>query len=229
MQYQNYQSPILGPFVVRHCRFVGIVVLAGFLAGARSPNSGTGAGAPLGLCGDDSGCVLRCAPRSPILGLALVRHSPDGDSATVRAGNSMRLSRKEHRMSEVSTVSAEEKAQASAAEKLTAKKAEIKAAYPHANVETLRWDDVAKKYQVQITCIACGDTSRWVYTSDLFQVKMCAKCAKAARKARQKALKAQKKADKAASKPVAPTTEMPMPQESDVDADVPSDEEVAQQ
>jgi len=61
--------------------------------------------------------------------------------------------------------------------------------YPHAITETLRHDPVAKKNQVQIRCVECGDTTRWVYTSDLFQVKHCTECGKKARaeKAKQKA------------------------------------------
>lgn len=32
------------------------------------------------------------------------------------------------------------------------------------------------KFQTRIKCTVCGDTSRLVYTSDLFQVKSCRKC-----------------------------------------------------
>ena len=48
--------------------------------------------------------------------------------------------------------------------------------YPHALVDTLTKDPELKKSKVRIKCVVCGDTSRWVYTSDLFQVKMCKKC-----------------------------------------------------
>ena len=84
---------------------------------------------------------------------------------------------------------------AKAAEKaekaLVKRKAEIEKNYEHAIVETLTFDEAAGnggKYKLQIECLLCGDTSRWVYTSDLFQVKHCTKCSEAAAK--------QKKADK---------------------------------
>ena len=80
-----------------------------------------------------------------------------------------------------------------AEEALAKRKAELAAKYPHARVETLRFDPTAGnggKYQVQITCTECGSTEHWLYTSDLFQRSTCDACAKAA--------KATKKAKKAA-------------------------------
>lgn len=95
--------------------------------------------------------------------------------------------------------------------RLAEMKAELKAKYPHALVETLRFVDSAGnggKFQVQIEC-ACGNKERWVYTSDLFQVKACAECTKKA-KAAKKAAKVQElkeareliKARKAEAEPV---------------------------
>ena len=52
------------------------------------------------------------------------------------------------------------------------------AKYPHAIRGTLTHDDNAGKNKVKIKCVECGDESRWVYTSDLFQTKMCDKCKK---------------------------------------------------
>lgn len=48
--------------------------------------------------------------------------------------------------------------------------------YPHALMESRRLDVQAKKQQVRIRCTTCGDTNRWVYTSDLWQVKICESC-----------------------------------------------------
>lgn len=62
--------------------------------------------------------------------------------------------------------------------------------YPHAIKDSLRYDASARKFQVRITCVECGDTNRWVYTSDLFQVstcKVCADKAKAAKRASKQA------------------------------------------
>lgn len=60
--------------------------------------------------------------------------------------------------------------------KKRAKHRECVQKYPHAIKETLRYDESAKKNKVRIKCVSCGDTSRWVYTSDLFQVKHCKDC-----------------------------------------------------
>ena len=79
------------------------------------------------------------------------------------------------------------------AEETQAKKAqkalEKVSKYPHAIINTLTHDPVAKKNKVQIECVECGDTTRWVYTSDLFQVRHCTECGKKAKaeKAKQKA------------------------------------------
>jgi hypothetical protein len=57
---------------------------------------------------------------------------------------------------------------------------------------TLAWDDVAKKQFVEIECTHEGcDQRRKVFTSDLFQVKVCLEHRNDARKAK----KAQDKAD----------------------------------
>lgn len=55
--------------------------------------------------------------------------------------------------------------------------------YPHAKPETLKFDEVAKKYSVEIECAECGETER-VYTSDLFQVQHCKNCRAEAKKAK---------------------------------------------
>lgn len=67
--------------------------------------------------------------------------------------------------------------------------------YPHAIVESLQFGKPGEvnptKYAVRIKCVVSGDTTRWVYTSDLFQVNMCeaeAKKAKAAKTATKNAL-----------------------------------------
>lgn len=53
--------------------------------------------------------------------------------------------------------------------------------YPHAKADTLKFDDAAGKFSVEIECTKCGE-SRRVYTSDLFQVKTCVACAGEAKK-----------------------------------------------
>jgi hypothetical protein len=67
------------------------------------------------------------------------------------------------------------------------------ARYPHADPETLTFDDAARKYSVIIHCTVCGEERR-VFTSDLFQINMCKKHgdeAKAAtRKVKREELKA---------------------------------------
>jgi hypothetical protein len=55
------------------------------------------------------------------------------------------------------------------------KKVDLGQKYPHAIMESLTLDPEKKKQKVRIRC-GCGDTSRWVYTSDLFQVKTCTAC-----------------------------------------------------
>jgi hypothetical protein len=82
------------------------------------------------------------------------------------------------------------------AERLAKQKAELAAKYPHAKVDTLQFDTAAGnggKFKVQIKC-TCGDETRWVYTSDLFQVKLCAACGSEAKKAKKEAKKAELKA-----------------------------------
>jgi hypothetical protein len=69
------------------------------------------------------------------------------------------------------------------------------AKYPHMVVGSLRWNDLAQKQQVEITC-GCGST-REVFTSDLFQIDTCKPCTKIERKSRRKANKAAAKASKA--------------------------------
>ncbi len=58
--------------------------------------------------------------------------------------------------------------------------------YPHAIAGTLRFDESANKQKMKIKCEECGDTNREVYTSDLFQVKVCLECAKKKRAASRK-------------------------------------------
>ena len=64
--------------------------------------------------------------------------------------------------------------------------------YPHALPHTLRFDPVTKKNQVEIECIKCSE-KRWVYTSDLFQVRHCMECAKEAKADKKKARAAEMK------------------------------------
>lgn len=50
--------------------------------------------------------------------------------------------------------------------------------YPWVKVDTLEYDEVAKKNSVQMDCVECGATHRR-YTSDLFQTKgVCPDCMK---------------------------------------------------
>jgi len=68
--------------------------------------------------------------------------------------------------------------------------AHIQANYPHALANTMQYDSSAQKYKVQIRCTKCGDETRWVFTSDLFQISTCRACSdsvKAAKKAEKKA------------------------------------------
>ena len=55
---------------------------------------------------------------------------------------------------------------------------------PHAIISTLEYDAKNAKYRVQIQCVTCGDKSRWVFTSDLHQIKQCVTCQANARKAK---------------------------------------------
>ena len=71
---------------------------------------------------------------------------------------------------------------------------EIAAKYPHALVETLTYDPTSKKVGCNIRCTVCGDESRRVHTSDLFQVKTCTKCTEVAVKAARSEKKALLKA-----------------------------------
>lgn len=50
---------------------------------------------------------------------------------------------------------------------------EISTKHPHALVDTLVFDEGAKKYKVQIRCTETGKEGRWVFTSDLHQVNVC--------------------------------------------------------
>lgn len=77
------------------------------------------------------------------------------------------------------------------AERMDKMRKEIASRYPHAIVSTLRWAPEAKKFQCQIKCVISGNTDRWVYTSDLFQVKMCVVEADKAKKAAKTAKKAE--------------------------------------
>jgi hypothetical protein len=47
------------------------------------------------------------------------------------------------------------------------------AKYAHAIVDSLEFDEVARKFKVRIRCVTTGDETRWVYTSDLHQVQHC--------------------------------------------------------
>lgn len=66
---------------------------------------------------------------------------------------------------------------------------EILAKYPHA-IGPLTHDANLGKYSVRIKCAKCGSTKRSVFSSDLFQVKICLECkAKAESKKSKKAKK----------------------------------------
>jgi hypothetical protein len=66
---------------------------------------------------------------------------------------------------------------------LAAKKANIKANYPHANADTLQFDPSAKKYKVEVTCTKCGK-KHFRFTSDLHQCTVCSACKPEVDKAR---------------------------------------------
>ena len=69
--------------------------------------------------------------------------------------------------------------------------AEIEAEYPHVVKGSMRFDPVANKQRVTITCTQAGcSTKRDVFTSDLFQVRVCEDHKKAERKANRDAQKA---------------------------------------
>ena len=71
----------------------------------------------------------------------------------------------------------------------------IFAKYAHAVPGTLQYDAVANKQRVEIECTIDGcDTRRTVFTSDLFQVRVCEDHKKAARKQRRKDKQAELKA-----------------------------------
>jgi len=53
--------------------------------------------------------------------------------------------------------------------------ATLLAKYPHVLPGTRRYDEVAKKWAVNIACATCGAV-RVVYTSDLFHVRQCRAC-----------------------------------------------------
>lgn len=65
----------------------------------------------------------------------------------------------------------------------------IASKYPHAMLDTLTFDGSVNKYACNIHCTLCGDESRKVYTSDLFQVNVCTACKTADQKARKDARK----------------------------------------
>jgi hypothetical protein len=61
---------------------------------------------------------------------------------------------------------------------------EVFTKYPHAIPGTLTPDEKVGKKKVRIKCTECGNEERWVYTSDLFQVKRCLVCQTKAKEAR---------------------------------------------
>jgi hypothetical protein len=64
----------------------------------------------------------------------------------------------------------------------------IEGKYAHVVKDSLRWDEAAGKQQVTIVCTHSGcSTKRDVYTSDLFQVKVCLDHRAAAKKAKKDA------------------------------------------
>lgn len=72
-------------------------------------------------------------------------------------------------------------------------KKEIGEKYPHAITDSLVRDDATGKFKCRIKCVECGDTSRWVFTSDLHQVTVCAKCAEKIKAAKKNLRKEQNK------------------------------------
>jgi len=87
------------------------------------------------------------------------------------------------------------------AQKMAKRLAEVKKnceKYPHALPETTVYDEAVKKYKCQIKCTKTGDTSRWVYTSDLHQVTMCEAATKEAQSQKKAEVRAARTAVKAA-------------------------------
>ena len=70
--------------------------------------------------------------------------------------------------------------------------------YPHAIPGTLIYDESVRKQKMKIKCASCGNTERYAYTSDLFQVKLCLECAKKKRSSSRK-----KKEERPAEAPAA--------------------------
>lgn len=68
------------------------------------------------------------------------------------------------------------------------------AKHKHAIIETLAFDEKARKWECAIRCTDCGNEERHVYTSDLFQISRCDKCSETASKAKRAAKKAELKA-----------------------------------
>lgn len=54
------------------------------------------------------------------------------------------------------------------------------------NEDTLTYDQVARKFKCRIRCTVTGDTSRWVYTSDLHQIRTTKEAHKELKAAAQK-------------------------------------------
>ncbi len=74
--------------------------------------------------------------------------------------------------------------------KIGPNEAELAAKYPHVKPGTLGFDDAAQKYHVTIACQHPGcEAERRVFTSDLFQVKLCLTHKKEAKKSEKERLK----------------------------------------
>lgn len=72
---------------------------------------------------------------------------------------------------------------------------EIRKEYPHVVEGSMTWNEGAGKQEVKITCAHDGcDEQRTVFTSDLFQVRMCSTHRKEQRAEARKARQAEQKA-----------------------------------
>ena len=109
-------------------------------------------------------------------------------------GSPYHTGKKEHDMSKTSKpAAATAKPATTKKEKVAAtpeeKMAQIKAKYPTQNIApgSLKFDEKKQKYSVEITCQHSGcKEKRRVFTSDLFQVKLCVAHTKEARRKKRK-------------------------------------------
>lgn len=76
----------------------------------------------------------------------------------------------------VSSVSAGEAVRELAEQRLEGLKVSLKVKYPHALVEYLVWHEEFGKFAVHIECQRCGSDETEVFTSDLYQCRLCPSC-----------------------------------------------------